>query len=70
MIQYSIPRSSQVRLSGFNVLGREIASLVDGEQAAGTYRARFDGSLLPSGSYFYRLQAGEYTPTRKFLLMR
>lgn len=70
VIQYTIPRSSQVRLTVFDLLGREIASLVDGEQAAGTYRARFDGSMLPSGSYFYRLQAGEYARTKKFLLMR
>lgn len=70
LIQYSIPRSSQVRLTVYDMLGREVASLVDAEQAAGTYRARFDGSSLASGTYFYRLQAGEYNQTRKFLLMR
>ncbi len=70
LIQYAIPRSGRVRLTVFDILGREIATLVDAEQAAGTYRVRFDGSSLSSGSYFYRLQAGEYTQTRKFSMIR
>jgi hypothetical protein len=54
----------------FNLVGEEVATLVNQEQSAGTYECRFDGASLPSGLYFYRLRAASFTETRKFLLVR
>ena len=58
-IEYQLPTSSHVKLSVFDVLGREVATLVDARQPAGVYTVRFDGSNLNSGFYFYRLSAGK-----------
>jgi hypothetical protein len=54
----------------FDVLGREVATLVNAVKEPGTYTVQFDGSNLASGVYFYRLQAGTYVETRKLLLLR
>jgi hypothetical protein len=54
----------------FNVLGEEVASLVNEEKAAGSYKVNFDGANLASGVYFYTLRAGEFTTTRKMLLTK
>jgi hypothetical protein len=56
---------SLVRLSVYDVLGRQVAVLVDGAQAAGNYRVTFDASGLPSGVYLYRLSAGSATVQTK-----
>ena len=53
-----------------DILGREVAVVVDQLQPAGRYKAVFDASALTSGTYFYRLTAGSYVQTRKFLLLR
>jgi hypothetical protein len=52
----------------FNTLGQRIALLQSGEQAAGYHEVQVDGSGLPSGVYFYRMQAGPYLETKKLLL--
>jgi hypothetical protein len=70
MIQYALPQESQVQLKVFTLLGEEIATLVDAQQEAGVYRAEFDGANLPSGTYFYRLQAGEFSEVRKLVLLK
>lgn len=54
----------------FNILGKQVAILQNGEQDAGYHEVRFDGSNLPSGVYFYRLHAGSYRETKKLLLVR
>jgi hypothetical protein len=54
----------------YDLLGREVAVLVDEKQAPGIYEVRFDGSGLPSGAYFYRIEAGSFVQTRKFVLMK
>ncbi len=69
-IRYSIPHSGVVSLKVYNLLGQEVATLVDGDQAAGTYTARFDGSAFGSGVYFYRLQAGAFMSARKMLYLK
>jgi len=51
-------------------LGIEIATLVNEEKPAGSYEIGFDGAGLPSGIYFYRLQAGDYTNTKKMILLK
>ncbi len=59
-----------VRLSVFDVLGREVAVLVDGEKAGGRYEERWNASSMPSGIYFARLVAGSFQETRRMLLVR
>jgi len=69
-IKYELPTSSMVRLSVYDLLGREVSVLVNERKAAGSYEVKFDGSNLASGVYFYRLQAGSYVNTKKLLLLR
>jgi hypothetical protein len=61
---------SQVRLAVYDLLGREVALLVDGQQAPGEYSVKFSASGLASGMYFYRLQAGHYMQVRKMMIVR
>jgi hypothetical protein len=69
-IKYHIPELSFVTLKIFDVLGREIETIVGGEQNAGFYEIEFNASRLASGIYFYRLQAGNYIETKKMLLLK
>jgi hypothetical protein len=57
-------------LKVYDILGREVATLVNGEKAPGIYEVKFNGSGLPSGVYFYRLQTGSFSQTKKFVLMK
>lgn len=70
VISYQVPVSGAVSLRVFDVLGREVATLVDGPVHAGNHQARFDASGLPSGVYFYTLDAGDFTTTKRMLLIR
>ena len=70
MIRYQLPMNSEVRLKVFDILGKEVATLVNKTQNAGRYEVRFDASSLSSGVYIYRLQAGEYTATHKMLMIK
>ncbi|MBC8042386.1 MAG: T9SS type A sorting domain-containing protein [Rhizobacter sp.] len=69
-ISYSIALASSVRLVVYDVLGREVATLISAKQAAGNYRVNFNASNLSSGVYFYRLQSGANVQTRKMLLVK
>ncbi|MGB5875130.1 MAG: T9SS type A sorting domain-containing protein, partial [Bacteroidota bacterium] len=69
-IEFALPHAGFVTLSVYNVLGEEVATLIAGEHAAGTFRTSWDASGLPSGVYFYRLSAGDYVQTKKAVLMR
>jgi len=69
-IEYSIAQNSLVTLKVYNVLGQEVASLVNQEQKAGSYSTSFDASRLASGLYFYKIQAGSFTMTKKMLLLK
>jgi hypothetical protein len=69
-IKYELPRSSVVRLSVYDILGREVSVFVNEEREAGAYEVKFDGSNLSSGVYFYRLQAGDFVTTKRLLLLR
>jgi hypothetical protein len=69
-ITYSIPTRSNVSLKVFDLLGGEVLELVNGETEAGTYDIDFNAINLPSGIYFYRLQAGSFSQTRKMILLR
>jgi photosystem II stability/assembly factor-like uncharacterized protein len=70
VISYDIPRESHVSLIIYDVIGRKVATLYDGNEKAGTYNVRFDASSLASGIYFYRLQAGNFVSTKKMLLIK
>lgn len=69
-IEYSVERMSEVSLRVFNALGQEVAMLVDGTVPAGTHSVRFDADHLPSGSYFYVLDAGGRSITRAMMLIK
>jgi photosystem II stability/assembly factor-like uncharacterized protein len=69
-IRFSLPRRSYVRLAVYNTLGQEVTHLINGEVDAGPHEIKFDASNLPSGVYFYRLQAGSFTGTKRLLLVR
>ncbi|MDP2364473.1 MAG: T9SS type A sorting domain-containing protein, partial [Ignavibacteria bacterium] len=70
VIKYSIPKSSQVTLKIFNTLGEEIETLINEEKPIGTYEVSWNVANLPSGVYFYRIQAGSFIQTRKMILLK
>lgn len=70
MITYQIPKESMVELKVFDLLGREVLTLVREYKPAGRYSVSFDGSRLPSGMYVYSLKAGQYTYSRKMSLIK
>lgn len=69
-IKYEVPKNTRVKISVYDMLGHEVATLVDAPKAAGRYHVQFDGAALSSGVYFYTMKAGDFTLTRKLLLMR
>jgi hypothetical protein len=69
-IQYDLPTASHISLRIFDLLGREVAVLKDGFVEAGSHRVTFDGSNFSSGIYFARLEAGEFTHTKKLMLLK
>jgi hypothetical protein len=68
-ITYELPRASGVRLSVFDMLGREVSVLVNERREAGVHKVRLDASRLASGVYIYRLQAGGFAQSRKFVVL-
>jgi hypothetical protein len=69
-INYELPRSSDVRLTVYDVLGREVAVLVDERRETGVHAVTFDASALSSGVYVYRLEAGGAVLSKKLLLLK
>lgn len=69
-IAYDMPKAGHVSLRVFDLLGREVATLVNEIQPAGSQSVTFDGSGLASGIYFYRLQAGDFVTTKKMVLLK
>ena len=76
-IRYTIAGSREYGVEGretkivvYDILGREVATLVNEKKAPGDYEVRFDATGLASGVYFYRLKAGSFTQTRRLLLLR
>lgn len=69
-IEYALPFESHVRIVIYNLLGQSIETLVDQDQAAGHYQVLWDAADAPTGVYFYRIEAAEFTATRKMLLAK
>jgi hypothetical protein len=69
-IKYILPEQSFVSISIYDILGKEIATLVKERKPAGNYELEFNASNLPSGVYFYRMKAGNFVETKKMLLMK
>jgi hypothetical protein len=69
-ISYQLSTNSFVTLKVYDLLGREVATLVNGQREAGSYQTTFDASHLSSGVYLYQLRAGDYVQTRKMALMK
>jgi hypothetical protein len=70
VISYTVAKAGNVTLKVYNVLGQEVATLVDGYRAANTYNVRFDASDLASGVYLYELSAGSNVTSKKMVLMK
>jgi hypothetical protein len=70
LIRYQLAGAGPVRLTVYDILGREVATLTDGMQQPGTHEARFDGGGLSSGVYFYRLQTAGFVQERKMILQK
>ncbi len=70
IISYQLPMNSHVTLKVYDVLGRLVRTLVNDNQVMGSHEVTFDGSGLPSGVYFYRLQAGGFSRTRKLVVLK
>lgn len=70
VITYSIPASSNVIIEIYNILGKLITTLVNKNQEPGSYKVYFDAGGLSNGIYYYRIQAGSFTETKKMLLLK
>lgn len=69
-IKYGLPKTSMVKITMYDLLGREVDVLVNEMKTAGTYDAKFDGTNMASGVYFYRIEAGDFIDTKKMLLIK
>jgi photosystem II stability/assembly factor-like uncharacterized protein len=69
-IKYQIPEISFVTIKVYDVLGKEVATLVNEEKPAGNYDIEFDGEGITSGIYFYQLQAGSFVETKKMIMIK
>jgi hypothetical protein len=70
VIEYQLPEASEVRLEVYNILGEKVATLVDSEQKAGYRSVVWDASNMSSGLYFYKLSAGDFTQTKRMMLVK
>ncbi|MBP9191689.1 MAG: T9SS type A sorting domain-containing protein, partial [Ignavibacteria bacterium] len=69
-IQYDLPTDNFVTIKIYNVLGKEIATLINENKTAGRYIVSFNASKYPSGIYYYKIKAGSYEAIRKMMLIK
>ena len=69
-ITYHLPKTSNVELKVYDVLGNEIATLVNEVQSAGRYTVDFNATNIASGVYLYKIKAGDFIITKKMILIR
>lgn len=70
VIRFTIPKSEQVKISVYDLTGRELKNLVNEKKPAGIYEISFNAGLLSSGIYFYRMQSGDFTEVRRMVLIK
>ncbi len=69
-IRFSLPKSSFAKLAVYDILGSEVQTIFSGQLKAGTYESNWDASSFPSGVYYYKLTAGNYSESRKMVLLK
>jgi hypothetical protein len=69
-IKFSIPEAAFVNIKVYNLIGQEIAELVNEQMHTGNHEVTFDAASLPSGIYFYKIQANNFVETKKMMLMK
>jgi len=69
-IRYDLPEATHVTLDIYAITGQHVVTLVSGAQEAGYYEATWDGGVFGNGTYFYRLEAGEFEETKRMLLLK
>jgi hypothetical protein len=69
-ISYGIPVSDLVTLKIYDVLGKEVMTLVNQKQEAGNYQVEFNAASLPSGMYVYRIKSGNFVETKRMMLLK
>jgi hypothetical protein len=69
-IKFALPKNSHVIIKLFDVIGREVKTLVDEDKSAGRFEIQLDGTDLSNGVYFYRMESGKFISTKKFVLMK
>jgi hypothetical protein len=69
-IKFEIPKDGLVTLKIYNILGKEIETLINEERSSGRYEVDFDASKLASGIYFYQLKTNDYIDTKKMILLK
>ena len=69
-IEYTIPQKSVVAIKIYDILGREVKTINQGEQVPWHYKVSFNASALASGVYFYRIEAGDFIQTKKMILLK
>ena len=70
IIKYALPKYIKIVIKVYDILGREVKTLVNEFQKAGYYNITFDGSNYASGVYFYRIEAGEFKQSKKMVLVK
>ena len=69
-IKYGIPKEGNVKLVIYDMLGRELKTIINETQKPGVYEATFDASSFPSGVYFYRIITNDFIQTRRMVLLK
>jgi hypothetical protein len=70
VINFSLPKASDVQLSVYNILGEKITELVNGKMVAGNHSVNFNATNLASGMYIFRIQAGNFVSVKKMMLLK
>ena len=69
-IQFSVPKASNVTIKIYDVIGRQVATLIDDEYQPGQYKVVFEAGQLATGLYIYRIQAGDFRETKKLMFLK